>query len=487
MLALAVRYLTGYSVATDISSREKAEWPPHPGRVFMAMAAAMFETDGDEKECAALQWLETNKAPAMWVSSEERRSFVIHYVPVNDSSSPISDKKVMQPLQYIPIGRNRQPRTFPRVRPQHDTVYLVWPDADPSPDVVDSLGQICAKVTRIGHSTSLVQMWVEKNPPPWNLEPAEFGEKRLRVVGEGMLQYLESTFNMGNGVRPTISQWQAYKSIDGAAVAQPTRSGVFDPEIMVLTIQDGPVAGLESTWPLLTALQKTILATCNPLPEWLSGHTTAGEPSQDPHLALFPLAFVGQDYADGHIMGIGLAFPKHVPPKERGQALRGLLYDERGMPKPVLLQAGTLGCWSLARETRPSPAVSLDAHTWTQKSDTWASVTPIVLDRHPKVERVKDRERWTLEVAQIIGESCERQGLPKPAVDVDKTSWNRGAPRAVGGKSVGFPLMPVKEGQPKRQQVHAWLQFPEPVEGPLLLGAGRYRGYGLCRPWKRRR
>jgi CRISPR-associated protein Csb2 len=32
------------------------------------------------------------------------------------------------------------------------------------------------------------------------------------------------------------------------------------------------------------------------------------------------------------------------------------------------------------------------------------------------------------------------------------------------------------------RQVHAYLEFDEPVVGPILLGAGRYRGYGLCRP-----
>ena len=42
MLALGIRCLTGYAVATDVSNREQAEWPPHPARVFMALAAAYF-------------------------------------------------------------------------------------------------------------------------------------------------------------------------------------------------------------------------------------------------------------------------------------------------------------------------------------------------------------------------------------------------------------------------------------------------------------
>ena len=44
-LTIAWEYLTGYAVATDPSTRDRAEWPPHPARVFMALAAAWFETE----------------------------------------------------------------------------------------------------------------------------------------------------------------------------------------------------------------------------------------------------------------------------------------------------------------------------------------------------------------------------------------------------------------------------------------------------------
>lgn len=44
-----------------------------------------------------------------------------------------------------------------------------------------------------------------------------------------------------------------------------------------------------------------------------------------------------------------------------------------------------------------------------------------------------------------------------------------------------FPRLPRKDGSLCRH-AHAILVFAERVVGPLLLGAGRYRGYGLCRP-----
>ena len=64
-LTIGWEYLTGYCVATDPASRQRAEWPPHPGRVFMALAAAWFETGEDADEGNALRWLENLGDPEM--------------------------------------------------------------------------------------------------------------------------------------------------------------------------------------------------------------------------------------------------------------------------------------------------------------------------------------------------------------------------------------------------------------------------------------
>ena len=60
MIALGIRYLTKYAVATNLA-RQPAEWPPHPGRVFMAMAASHFESGADAEELTALEWLAMGK------------------------------------------------------------------------------------------------------------------------------------------------------------------------------------------------------------------------------------------------------------------------------------------------------------------------------------------------------------------------------------------------------------------------------------------
>jgi len=160
---------------------------------------------------------------------------------------------------------------------------------------------------------------------------------------------------------------------------------------------------------------------------------------------------------------------------------------------------------TLRKQDYSEAAYTLQPETWTgfpYGATTWASVTPVVLDKFPKTDRLKDPIVWTREVAAIIACACQRIGLPIPdRIDIGTTSWHLGCPRAVvkrrslrgqGGSDQsqdaalgdGFPFYPQKGTNAPRPQVHVRLCFARPVVGPVLLGAGRYRGYGLCKPLK---
>jgi CRISPR-associated protein Csb2 len=255
----------------------------------------------------------------------------------------------------------------------------------------------------------------------------------------------------------------------------------FDPELMVLTKQDGPTLGLEATAALTAALRGLLLKDSEDLPAWFTGHSAPGIPSTGGHMAILPLAYVGAEHADGHIMGLALAFPRSVTDAERAHCLRGRLFGPAGEDLDLRLVMGSIGEWTLRREERSVPPMALRSLSWNEPSTVWASVTPVVLDRHPKRDYRNERTAWRDEVATLIAKSCGQQGLPKPvSIDVDKTSWHRGAPRSRPGPN-GMPWLPAKDGAAPRQQVHVLIEFPCEVEGPLLLGAGRFRGYGMCK------
>ena len=136
-----------------------------------------------------------------------------------------------------------------------------------------------------------------------------------------------------------------------------------------------------------------------------------------------------------------------------------------------VLTLGRLGRAVLERMGAEVTAKALDDHTWTRQSLNWATVSPVVLDRFP-------RDPFGADAEAIVRESCRRVGLPEPvAVDLGRVSWVLGAPTADA-----FPSRQERPGRSRRYHVHVRLTFDTPVVGPVLVGAGRYYGYGLFRP-----
>ncbi len=547
MFALGIDFITGVAVMTDAANREKAEWPPHPARIFMALVAAHYESkplpeDGQKAEAAwarereALEWLEGQGAPQMSWPEASPRDVVKVYVPVNDAGVPqnparVKESEMRAALGVMPEQRSRQERTFPALHIGDENsephVHLRWPNANPSTEILDALTGLARKVSRIGHSSSLALVWVSEmeDTPSTAYKPNATKLRRgteLRVPAPGFLADLDQSFNAGEidaffelseriaagegkakeqakaafkerfgtawnrsasapvRLRPSLGRTARYTRVDEPAQRVVTSS--FDSELLVLTKQEGPVFGLESTAALTAALRGYLLQGGEDKPEWFTGHSAPGVPSTGGHMALLPLAFVGTEHADGHILGLAVAFPRAIPAAERAACLRGRLFGPSGDDLEPELQMGNLGTWTLRREQRSLPPLALRSATWCEQSSVWASVTPVVLDRHPKHDQQTERAQWRDEVATSIAQSCERQGLPKPKlIDVDKTSWHRGAPRSRPGPG-GMPWLRGKEGAAPRQQVHVLIQFPCEVQGPLLLGAGRFRGYGFCKP-----
>jgi CRISPR-associated protein Csb2 len=469
----------------------------------MAMAAAHFETGADASERVALEWLESAPPPAMRASDAYERSIVRTYVPVNDVHGGV-------------VSRPRQDRAFPRVRPHEDSVFLIW-NAEPEPSVRAALDQVCRKVTRVGHSSSAVQMWVfpEGQEPEPNLIPGG-SKQRLRVAGPGTLQSLTDSFNgeaidefdrleqtlaaakgrektrLKNDIankfggvrpesrRPRLDLWQGYGQPQ-PDIASEVIEGPFDASFLVLRQEDGPALGLEPTLRLTAALRNAAMkAAGERVPEWLSGHDETGAPSRRNHIAFFPLPFVGSEFADGHVMGLGIAIPKDVAlagsadhEDELKRVLGRLFFDEvTGEERDIELWSNPeTWRWTLGREMRERPAVSLRRETWTMPSRTWASVTPVVLHHHPKRSREGDTER-------IVCEAFVSAGFPEPEiVQVVSVSAFEGA-----GHAMSMP--PFTEGGAGmcRYQTHVRVAFAQRVQGPMLVGRGRFRGYGLFRP-----
>ncbi len=493
-LTVAVRYLMGRAMATSASSWDQAEWPPHPDRFFQALVATHFEGDPTSEERSALEWLEAQEAPEIHCSQANQRSVVTHFVPVNDVKPPrlkggkaLSETALLEGLQTLPDYRLKQPRVFPVAVPDHDTVYFRWKDG-PAPQVREGLASLCSNLTRLGHSSSLVWSWLTEYPKEGlaHLKPSPRWEFKLRTPRAGRLRLLEQAHT--SGLRSPMGAWTGYREAGKLRLEVP--SSHFDPNLLVLKARPDPQhgrarVGVEDTLKLAEAVRNTLMSRLGErgrdIPEALSGHLPDGAPTEQAHIAVLPLPHVGREHADGHLLGMALAFPKD---SKVGKTLGNVLEE------PLRLHLGYWGVWHLQHDTSEWLEESLRSRTWSappRGAEAWATVTPIVLDKHlkTKIPNRLDRAAYALAMAErseeiassIIG-SCERIGLPKPRrVEVFGYSLFEGAPSVRE-----YPRL--NRHKQSRFHTHAYLEFEEPVRGPILLGSGRYRGYGLCRPYE---
>ena len=277
-------------------------------------------------------------------------------------------------------------------------------------------------------------------------------------------------------MRPPPGKWQGYARPRKALPDSGPRS-LFDPHIVVLGINGARLA-LPATLKLTAALRGLLMRECpeQPPPEWLSGHRLDGEPTSAPHLALVPLPFVGSPHADGRILGLALVLPGGLTPDAAGRCLEPILRDRDScLPQERRLFDGKWFECAVELETRERPPMNLGPDTWTAKSIAWASVTPVVLNRH-----FKGADKWE-RAAESVKDACEHIGLPRPRdVLLHPVSLVEGVSHARE-----FPQLIRKHDRGRQSHSHAVLVFDEPVAGPVLIGAGRFRGYGLCRPMER--
>lgn len=550
MLALHLELLTGRYVATSFDDRGRAEWPPHPARVFSALVATWGTADPpDAAEAAALRWLEALPPPSLVVGEAARRDVVTVFVPVNDVSvTNVSDedaegvafaeveaaarraeaaaatdagerkrldkelkaldaaakkareafarqiRKEMEPYEKEPPDgpvrvaaelvsdqRKKQPRTFPSVTPDEPRITLIWPDADAGAHL-SVLDRIAARLHRVGHSASLVAARFDEAASAPTLVPVPRGRWMLRVPRAGQLDRLVQEREAHQETQPRVlpTAFAAYDEPSAVLVAGP--SSCFDPSFLVLRRVGGPRLPASFAEDVARAVRGGLLANAGSHPgPLLSGHEASGAPLSRPHLAIVPLPFVGHQHADASILGVALVFPRDAADAERQEVYRALARWEAAHEDGVLpLRLGARGVLEVEREDAPRLS-GLLSDTWSRPSRRWVTATPIALDRNPGRLDHRDAERAMAargEAASTIAAACRHVGLPTPLeVSVMRHSRVSAAPWV--DDFLPFPRDPSKG---RRVLVHAELVFAEPVSGPVLLGAGRYVGLGVCRP-----
>lgn len=496
MLSIRAEFLTGRYVATDPYGHDEPEWPPHPGRLFAAMAAAYFEGGKDGGERGALEWLERLGPPSISYDDEAvfRRETVYCFVPVNDRDKFFTPGQVSLGTIELRGGRLRKERSFPTTITGPGPVMFGWDDADAG-DHAGPIGAICSRVHRLGHSSSIVHLTVceDAQEAAPSLIPSGQGEQKIRWVSPGTLEQFENAYDVGDDRNRQERLYFARKARLNAIVMPPVLyappqdgpetvpTGQFT-RMHVFEFTEGAPPSLVHARAISRAVKAALLGGASANAEAVSGLGADGRPTTGPHVSVVPLATVGHRHADGRVRGVAIAMPRGL---DEGSANSILSSMQCGVDDGSGLLLSVPGHGDIRLEPHAEGgAATLDPSAWTRRSRVWTSVTPIVFDRAPRA-RGDERDE---EIFRIVGKSCTLQGLPSPAiVSTSNVPYLPGPPL-----SSAFPLYTIpprgekpaggKAAAVARVHAHARIVFDEAVRGPIMLGAGRYNGYGLFWP-----
>jgi CRISPR-associated protein Csb2 len=421
-------------------------------------------------------------------------------------------------LQVLPENRGKQGRNYPTILPEESTVWFIWADAQPTDQQFRVLDGLLGRVGRVGHSSTFVscRCVIEAPEPTW-VPGAESNGARLRVPRTGSLSALEDAYTTHRGEEPRTLPAGMVNYGPPGDDAKESRPPLLGGDWYILGIKGKRLPYAGRALALTRAVRNALLAHSDQAPPpFISGHqethgrSGATPPLERPHLAIVPLINAGNRYSDGAIFGIALVLPRECPDADRrvlASALRawGASGLELLLPAPP---GGRSVRWELEdpRIDRTNPElVEFDAglpkrqttttrNYWCRESRSWATVTPIALDRFPGKLRsavTTTRERAEVEAADSIARACVFGGLAERPdqvrVSIRLDAPLVGLPASPLGKQTGsrhYPSYHTGSGTP-RACVHAEIEFDEPVQGPVLIGAGRYFGYGLCLPVQR--
>ena len=468
-LVLEIEFLTGECRAA-YSPASGPDWPPQPDRVFSALVASWAARGEQSSEREALEWLEAQSPPAIHAGNHTVRTMPDVFVPPNDQRSS------KNALALIPVMRPRQPRRFQVARLDDPVMAMVW-DAALAPRQLAALAALARDVGYLGHSASLVRCRFVASSPAESKHDAAPAARR---VYSGRLQELVRAHRL-KPARPMI--------LPGATVlAEPPPVTPPRADWLVLEAIGGVVPDIRAATKVARMLRRRFMGgyrsigMADAIPEAVSGHTRDGRPLRAAHLGIVPMAFAGYPHADGRVFGFAVvpegqtvlgdvpgfraAFEK-IAPYDAGAERRVLKLP--CMPgQPMLLSPA--GGEEPKRSLIPGP--------YLHPAQVWASVTPVVLDRHLKRY---DEGR----IRELIADSCANAGLSRPAVEriqVSKHSAITGAPPAWPRRGAPpWTRWHVPEALRSRLLTHIAIDFGCEVAGPVLLGAGRYMGLGLCR------
>jgi CRISPR-associated protein Csb2 len=472
------------------------EWPPSPLRVFQSLvdaAASRWRAQQfDDYARPALTWLEGLPAPVVYAPDHHLGVPVRIAVPNNDLDAWAG-----------PLSRGLQPKKQPNelktmktVQRAHlrggNVVRYLWaiPESGAHSEFVQRLEAAARSVTHLGWGVDMVAgnagvvsdeevAKLEREGERWE-RTADGSGTQLRVPRPGTLDALidkhKAFLNRlgADGFKP-VPPLTAFETVGYRRSTEPAGRAFAAFRISAIDPDQRP--------PAFDTARR-----CCDVAGWVR-HATAqvceGWPAEYGDIA----AFVhGHDPADLNKPLVGERADERfmylpLPSIER----RGDKEEHVGMIRRVLVAAppGTTGQIDWVRRRLPGQELTepdgtvrgllgeLPASDWVLgryvgASRTWSTVAPVIRPGHDEGDAAT--------AERLLRRTFEQAGLSRELVRDAVLEWRHVGFRAGVDLVRRYQLPATMQRLPA---YHVRVRFLTPVKGPLAVGAGRYRGFGL--------
>ena len=464
MLSISVEFLHGTfrgdpDGTANTGRLRRGEWPPSPARLFAALVAA----DGTGAACRVtdgteLDWFERLPPPVIHADPDPIHRPLQPRFVVQHGNAPAKGS------HHEYVGRSgAASRPGVRVAPRSPCVVYQW-DVTPSDDtILKALRLRAARVGYLGSSDSPVRVRVatEMLAPP--AETAAFipdheGGAVINTTQEGDLARWDRLHEQWTERGASVSRSQSPALVHSVAYRSPLSGGPQDEGDVVAWLRLATAVSGRRVSALTTLFKEAVLSQHQRIhgepPAVLHGHGFSVTGYELARYLALPDA--GYPRSRGRIHGLALWLPpgcdSMVRRMARDAAFSFRRLSGRGVDVTVAPRAD---------EERP---VAAHPDRWLRPSHGWATAVPAIHERRRRLD-LAELVRW-----------CEHAGLPAPmAFRSARTPLVAGA----------LDLAPVEVNRPFRPTLpysHVELWFDRAIPGPVVIGSGRQRGFGLCVP-----
>jgi len=476
------------------------EWPPAPGRLYQALVAgAARGLSLADALLPALQWLESLPPPLIAAPRHTLGQAVSIYVPNNDADA-LSDPSDPQAIAGIRTAKQVQPCLFDAEVP----LLYAWPLPDDAPHLpvlvaaAEQLSQLGRGVdmawanARVLDDADLGPLLQRHRGQVHRPQPGVTGQPMLPCPTPGTLASLLQrhraprlrTEGTGRKARVLFTNppKPRFASVSYAPVRRQTlyelrERGQARPwawplqraAALVERIRDAAAARLQAALPdMAGAIQSCLIG---------KAPDGSGRVPLVQRVAIIPLPSIGSAHADQAIRRVLVQLPSTCPltAEDLDWAFSGLDWTDP--------DTGELSGWLLVKASE----LGMQDH-YAGPSRHWQSTTPVALpeaaarrridptrqrqEAKPASERAQEEAHATAAVQAAL----RHAGIDVQAtrIQVQREPWT-----AHGQRAEAFA------GNTRFSKTRLWhvaLAFDRPVDGPVVLGDGRFLGLGVMAP-----